>query len=284
MPKLLVGRTAISGINLVFSHAGKAVRVAWFPYLIFVVTELVYYSLIESAAQEFNATYDGTGEESIWVELWLIWQAIDWQTGLQFLVSCIAYALLTAGWIRFILRGETARTQWFGGREIKLFMAYVLWTVWLIVMAAMLWFVTMAAATFGGWPLAVIVATIVAFLAMLATVRLLMVFPMIAVNQGMGWVGAWRMTKGNGWRLLAGFFLAFLLTLVIVIVINIPLQLLPEEPSLAFSVPLLIDVAAQSALSVFFLMVMLGSLAEAYRQLNGPGMVVPEEVLQVFDD
>ena len=46
----------------------------------------------------------------------------------------------------------------------------------------------------------------------------------------------------------------------------------------------LVNVVIQQILSVFAALVMIGSLAEAYRQLNGPGIAVPESVLSVFDD
>ncbi len=283
MPKLLVGRTAIAGINLTFSHAGTAVRIAWFPYLLLVVSEVAYYSLIASAAQEFGETYTSAGNHNALAALGQFWHAVDWQTALLFVVSSLAYTLLAVGWIRFVLRGEIVATPRFGVREVKLFFAYVLWTIWLIVVGALIWLIVMATPGLERW-IAFSLAIAVAVFAMLSTARLMMLFPMIALSQGMGWIRAWRMTKGNSWRLFAGLLLSFLLAFVITILVSIPLQFLPGEPSLELSVAGVIDIVAQQAISVFLLMVVLGTLAEAYRQLNGPGMVVPEEVLQVFDD
>ena len=283
MTKLMIGRTAISGVNLVFTHAGKALRIAWFPYLLLIVAELAYFSLISSVAEEFGVEFDQAGDDEALAVLGQFWQAIDWQTFALLLVSTLAYALLTVGWIRFILRGEIVGVLWFGGREVKLFLAYVLWTIWLALLGIAIWLITTAAARLDGW-IAAVVAIVLTVVAMLWTARLLMIFPMISLNQGMGWIRAWRMTKGNGWRLLIGFMLSFLLGFVIVVVVNIPLQLLTVAPSLELSAASVIDSLVQQALSMFFLMVLLGSLAEAYRQLNGPGMVVPEEMLSVFDD
>ncbi|MEM7123975.1 MAG: hypothetical protein AAF563_22050 [Pseudomonadota bacterium] len=292
MPKLMIGRTAISGANLVASHATMALRIAWLPFLLLVITEFAYHSLgsdggadIVSSAEVDGVTSqdDGmSGDDRFVVSLGQSITAADWTTFGLYLVSTLGYVLLTVGWVRFVLTGERGSFLSFGSREIKLYLAYILWTIWLIVLVFTATVTASVLAELSPW-LAGLAAILLTIVAMLWSARLLMIFPMISLNEGMGWLRAWTMTRGNGWRLLIGLGLCFVLAVVIVFVIGVALQLLASGLLSGTTLSVVVSTMIQQALTVLFLMVFLGSMAEAYRQLGGPGTAVPEDVLTVFD-
>ena len=293
MQKLMIGRTAIAGVNLVFSHGVKALRIAWLPFLLLVITEFAYHSLepgggedAVSAAEVGGEVADGDGvsdDDDFALSIGRSVKAVDWETTGLYLVSTLGYVLLTVGWMRFVLCGESGGFLSFGSREIKLFLAYILWTIWFIVLVFTATLIASVIAGISSW-LAALVAIPLTIVALLWTVRLLMVFPMISLNEGMGWLRAWRMTKGNGWRLLIGFGLCFLLAVVVVVIIGVAAQLFASGLFAGSTLSLVVSTMIEQALTVFFLMMFLGSVAEAYRQLKGPGTAVSEDVLAVFDD
>ena len=300
MTKIQIGKVAIEGLRLFFGQFGSAVRIAWVPLVILVVAQIGYIILITPAMETFGATFyyqnvDPEDELAVVEQIieagGALFSQIGWQALAFMLVSTAAYMMLVVAWLRFGLLGDRLAGRIgllrLGGREIKTFFAYILWALlWLIMIGATV-LVGVGLAEISPWLSAVAVVPM-AIVMVLWTTRLLLVFPSVALDQGMRWGMAWRLTKGNSWRLFTAFGLATLLVIAISFVPGVIVGILAFAMgfagNVAFSLVDLISAIVQQITGVFSAMVLLGSLAEAYRQLNGPGIAVSEQVLSVFDD
>lgn len=294
MAKLWVARTALEGFNL-FSHVGTALKVAWLPLIISVAAELVFSVAMSDAAVDFerrslaieaSGVSDQVAEDQEMEALFVLLGDIAWPALGMVVVMTAAYSMAFAGWMRFLLigqrPGERVVSLRFGSREFRFFIAYIVWSVlWLLmfgVVAAITYFLI------GLYiPLGVIAGLALAALAVVLTARPLLVLPMIALDEGMGWVAAWRLSRGNVWRLSVGLGLAFVLALIALVLIKLVLPTFGDETSLDITAASAVDIVIQQVLSMTMLMILCGSVADAYRQLGGPGLGVSEEVLQVFD-
>ncbi|MEM7123973.1 MAG: hypothetical protein AAF563_22040 [Pseudomonadota bacterium] len=300
MDKVQIGRTAIEGLRLFFGRFGTACRIAWVPLVILIIAQIGYVLLITPAMEAFGATFyyqnvepedDLAVVEAILEAGGELFSQIGWQVLAFVLISAAAYMMLVVAWLRFGLLGDKLDGRIgllrLGGREIKTFFAYILWALLWLIMIGVTVLIGVGFAQISPWLSAVAVVPM-AIVMILWTTRLLLVFPSIALDQGMRWGMAWRMTKGNGWRLFTAFGLATLLVFAVSLVPSVIVALLAFAvgfaDTAAFSVIDLVGAIVQQITGVFSAMVLLGSLAEAYRQLNGPGIAVSEQVLSVFDD
>ncbi len=300
MTKIQIGKVAIEGLRLFFGQFGSAVRIAWVPLVILIVAQIGYVVLIMPAMEAFGATFyyqnvapedDLAVVEQIIEAGGALFSQIGWQALTFMLVSAAAYMMLVVAWLRFGLLGDKLAGRIgllrLGWREMKTLFAYILWALLWVVMIGATVLIGVGFAEISPWLSAVAVVPM-AIVMILWTTRLLLVFPAVALDQGMRWGMAWRLTKGNGWRLFTAFGLSTLLVIAISLVPSVIVAVLAFAlgfaGTVAFSVIDLIGAIVQQITGVFSVMVLLGSLAEAYRQLNGPGIAVSEQVLSVFDD
>lgn len=294
MQNIQVGRTAIAGIGMLFGQFGSAIRIAWFPLLLLVVLQGVMAALILPEIEAMTAAMETSGEAGIdAVEL----QAAEliassgWKLIVLGILTLGATAMLTTGWIQQVLRGDALghRTGFFrfGGRELRVVLAGILFMLLMAIVMAIV-----AAAGIGFSYVTTLPSIVLVlpagFVAYVLVLRLVLIFPMIAVGQGIRWRAAWELTRGNTWRLFFALLLMGLLSMVLSFAVSIPVGIVTTL--LSFLVPgsialtVVVPIAAQTVVTVFVVMIQLGSLAEAYRQLGGPGVGVPEATLAVFDD
>lgn len=300
MIKIQIGKVAIEGLRLFFGQFGTALRIAWVPLVILILAQVAYIVLITPAMETFGSTFYyenvdpnddlAVAEQVIRAGSELLSQ-IGWQALAFILVSVAAYMMLVVAWLRFGLLGEKLGRRIgllrLGGREFMTFFAYILWALLWVILIGVTVLIGVGFAQISPWLSAVAVVPM-AIVMVLWTTRLLLVFPSVALDQGMRWGMAWRLTKGNSWRLFTAFGLATLLVLAISLVPSVIVAVIAFAMgfagTVAFSVIDLVSAVVQQITGVFSAMVLLGSLAEAYRQLNGPGIAVSEQVLSVFDD
>ena len=138
----------------------------------------------------------------------------------------------------------------------------------------------------------IVAGILVFFLVLIFTIALVMdialVLPMIVVTGTMGWMTLRGLASGKTGKLALALTLAFVLSWMPVVLVGLPAVLIGHLLE-AVSGPTP-GLATQASMAVYGVagaigfMMLMGSLAEAYRQLGGPGLGVPESVLAVFDD
>ncbi|MEM7123974.1 MAG: hypothetical protein AAF563_22045 [Pseudomonadota bacterium] len=298
MQKIQIGQVAIAGFKALFGQFGAAVRIGWLPLVLVAGSQTVAILLIGNAAIEAaheTGVFDIKDQgqkfammKSIGIDLLIDYA---WLGVVVFIVTVAAYVMLTSNWLRHLLRGDEPAgriaTVGFGAREIKTLFAGLVLVVLMIGFglagAAFAWFSNNQFVFVPMFLLLFVLNIIVYFIVL----RLSLVLPMVALDQGIGWGTAWRMSRGNIWRLFWAFFLASLLVNVVFMVVQIPFAMIGGAVSLTSPEGILSGVAIQMAgyavTYVIGFIVVLGSLAEAYRQLDGPGSMVREDTLAVFD-
>jgi len=298
MHQLQIGQVAIAGVRMLFGHFGSAIRIAWIPLLLLVVIQVILAILILPDIEAMTADLEassaaggGTDVNAVEMQLVQMFAAMGWKLILISVLSGCVLATLTTGWIQHVLRGDVLRHGAgffrFGGRELRIILAGILYgLLTTLVIAAIM-------AVGGGIEFATSLPSVafvlpVGFVAYVYLLRLALVFPMISVGEGIRWRSAWQLTKGNTWRLFFALFLAGLLYFVISLAAGIAVNLTTAILSLlapdSIALTLVLPVAAQMVISVAGFLIILGSLAEAYRQLGGPGVGISQATLAVFDD
>ena len=298
MQKLQIGQAVGAGIKQFFGQFRSAVKIGWVPLVILVLVHGIFMAVVlpelEALVPQEGAA-DGQSEvltegemQQLGIEFM---RRFGWLGVIAGLVTILAYVMVTTGWLRFLLRrddlaGRAGMFQ-FGGREFRMLGASVLlMLVFGIVGFAVISLAAGLAFVIGGFVNVVILVVYGAL--MLAFVRMALLFPMVALDQGANWGTAWRLGRGNSWRLFWTYFVITFFVGILSFVAFIPVGLVsglvgamaPGSISFGIVLPLL----AYDAIYVGGFMITLGSLADCYRQLNGPGAGVSDQDLAVFDD
>ncbi len=298
MQKLQIGAAVGAGISQFFGKFGSALKIGWVPLVILVVVHgiaaLLVIPELETIAREQGEidTQDEAAAQAMMTEIARdLLSRFAWLGIVVILATIAAYIMLTTGWLRHLLRGNVLTGRMgicrFGGREFRMLGAAFLLMLAFGIVGTVVVSLVAGLAFAGGVPATLVM--LVVYVAMtLVFMRLSLVFPMVALDQGVSWVTVWRIGKGNSWRLFWTYFLISLFVSVLSFVGFLPVGLVtgfagalaPGSISFGLVLPLL----AYDAIYVAGFMLTLGALADAYRQLNGPGVGVPERDLAVFDD
>jgi hypothetical protein len=222
-----------------------------------------------------------------------------WQCAGLTLVALAAYAALANRWIGFLLprRAEKPTTAGFGFPQFRdvwatLFLLASLAACVGILVGTIFFIVETTietSMTFTGVAMfAATVFALVSMVSMLILARLMLLLPMIALDQGFHPIAVWRLTKLMSWRLMISFALTLLMVIAMWIAVGAVSNLLCNMAAPLISNRVVVDLYAPLIVHQFLgglaLMVLWGSIAEAYRQLGGPGLSVAEDLLAVFDD
>ena len=298
MQKLQIGQAIGAGIKHFFGQFGSALKIGWVPLAILVIAHGIFMAVVlpdlEALIPQEGAVGGQTESltESEVQQLGIEFMArFGWLGVIAGLVTIIAYVMVTTGWLRFLLRGDDlagrAGMFQFSGREFKMLgTAVLLMLVFGIVGTVVVSLFASLVFVIGGFVNLIIL--VVYGVLMLAFVRMALLFPMVALDQGANWGAAWRLGKGNSWRLFWTYFvitffvgiLAFVAFIPVGLVIGLVGALVPDSISFSLILPLL----AYDAIYIGGFMITLGSLADCYKQLNGPGAGVSDRELAVFDD
>lgn len=298
MQKLQIGQAVGAGIKHFFGQFRTALRIGWVPLVILVIVHGIFMAVVLpelEALMPQEGAADGQAEVLTEAEVQQLgiqfMERFGWLGVLAGLVTILAYVMVTTGWLRFLLRGDDlggrAGMFQFGGREFRMLGAALLVTLAFgIIGLAVISLLAGLAFVIGGFVNLVIF--VVYIVLMLMFVRMSLVFPMVALDQGANWGTVWRLGRGNSWRLFWTYFVITFFVGVLSFVAFIPVGLVtglvgamaPGSISFGLILPLL----AYDAIYVGGFMITLGSLADAYRQLNGPGAGVSDRELAVFDD
>lgn len=289
---LRVGRVLGAGLRPIFADLTGALRVCLLPTVLILIAQGL---LIEVARR---ATYRGSERwgilEAIYEVVSLIIDNLyrfDWTVFALLIVMACCYVMLARLWLLRILPERTAADV---GRRVPggRFLRMLLVTVICCVLAL--------AGLVGSVYLAFVVAVetdvaagiLVFFLVLMFAIALVMdvalVLPMIVVTGSMGWMTLRGLAGGKTGKLALALTLAFVFSLVPLLLAGLPASLLGHvleavdgpTPGLATHASMVIYGIA-GAIGCIMLM---GSLAEAYRQIGGPGLGVPESLLAVFDE
>jgi hypothetical protein len=285
MAAIRIGRVSNAGLRFVLRDIVAVVRIAWLPALVaataqIVLIDLVWEHFTESEFGDFLAD-------------------CGWQSAGLTLVVLAAYAALANRWISFLLpcgekRPVTAGLGFLQARDTLAMLFLLAWlavcvgiligTIYLIVeitIGSSMSFSSVAMFTGS-------VFGLVAMVSMLILARLTLLLPMIALDQGCHVLAVWRLTESMSWWLMISFALTLLMIVAMWIAAGAVTNLLLDMIAPLMSDRVVVDVYAplivHQLLGGLALMVLWGSIAEAYRQLGGPGLSVAEDLLAVFDD
>ena len=299
MQKLQIGQAAIAGFKVIFGQFSSAIRIAWLPLVVLVGVSTLNILLIGiaaiTAARDSKVFEMEAGPERSAMLMSIVGDLVvdyGWLVVAGGIVALAAMLMLTTNWLRHLLRGDELGDRIvlvrFGKREWKTFLAgFLLWAV-MTVYSVLPLAVRLTSDNVAFFTVVWLVTFVLGIVMYFVLLRLALVFPMIALDEGIGWRTAWRMSRGNTWRLFWSFFLAYMLISVLAMVVQLPFIMMVGVASVAspdgFLFAAAIQMVAYGVIFVVMLMVMLGTLAEAYRQLNGPGTTAPEVMLAEFDD
>ncbi|MEZ5818386.1 MAG: hypothetical protein R3D44_15005 [Hyphomicrobiaceae bacterium] len=198
-PKLPLWRTVGCAYRAVFSNLGVLLRIAWPWLLIMVPFQVAYYWWAWPTMQcpDIDAPTPPTDiTQSLTSSLWCLAMTLPWSG-------------IAVGWHRFLLRGETSSA--FPPRRGHPFVPYVGVAV-LFGFMTILPFLIADLVPFSNsdeMPTALVVAMGIFCVLLLVISRLSVCLPAIAIEGPGRTLGeAWRATRGNTWRLMAGSLLA----------------------------------------------------------------------------
>ncbi len=289
---LRLGRILGAGLRPIFGDLTGAVRVCLLPALLVLVAQGF---LIEVARQ---STYRSTERwgffEALYEVLSLVFDNLHrFDVGVFALLIAIVccYVMLARRWLFRVLPEATAageRRRATGGRFPRMLLITVICCA--IALAGLMGAIYLAFVV--AMEADVVAGILVFFLMLVFAIALVMdialVLPMIVVTGTMGWIRLRKLAGGKTGKLALALTLAFVFSLVPLVLAGLPASLIGHvleavdgpTPGLATHA----SMAVYGIAGVIGCMMLMGSLAEAYRQLGGPGLGVPESVLAVFDD
>jgi len=285
MAAIRIGRVSNAGLGFVLRDMVSAMRIAWLPFLAAGTAQTVAIDLV-------RRHFERTDNVDFLADC-------GWQCAGLTLVALAAYAALANRWIGFLLshRAEEPTTSGLGFPQFRDIWAVLFLLAWLaacagILIATIFFIVEVTINTSmtvsGVAMFAASIFALMSMVSMLILARLMLLLPMIALDRGFHPIAVWRLTELMSWRLMIGFALTLLMVIAMWIAVGAVSSLLCNMAAPFMPARVVADVHAplivHQLFGVLALMVLWGSIAEAYRQLGGPGMGVPEATLAVFDD
>ncbi|MPY75634.1 MAG: hypothetical protein GEU87_15395 [Alphaproteobacteria bacterium] len=193
--KLLVIHTLIESYRLFFANLGAFARLVWFPLVAQFIAAMFSRNYVPGLDPESPAYLSLS-----WFGAWL--EAFAW---------ILSIPAMTA-WYRLVVLGREDRLARFtysvGAAEWRfLCRAFIFGVAALAILAGIsvaAWLAFFPSASWDEFesqtfsdPVLLILPGVVAF----SLARFLLVFPAVAIGQELGFCSAWRVTKGNGFRL-----------------------------------------------------------------------------------
>lgn len=236
--------TVGQAVGMLFANLGGFLRAAFLPATLSLFIGLLFWYLIPESIQQLAHQTRQSGHTL---------SAADWRmAGLAYAVSLsglVPYTLFAVSWHRLLLLGPTSGKPailpaW--RRRHWLFLGYtVLLCVLSLLALAPLALIVIGANKFSavaqgqiqdqGTPwlaIGLLTAGIIGYIVGLASfMRFPLVLPARAVDERFGLRHAWRLGRGQGWRLLITFMLTMLVMTLLVSIAAIPLALALYVPA-----------------------------------------------------
>jgi len=277
---LRIGRVAVAGVGAVAGDLRAVLRLGWLPILVAGVAEAIVLGLVED---HFRDPYSND---------FLI--DYGWQTAGLAIVGLTAYGALANRWIARLLPhdGRQFGSGWRSFPQARDAYAALFLMIWLAICAGVLtgtiYLVIEALLDTASWVVPTVVFVVPSLVSLLVIGRVMLVMPMIALGQGVRPATTWRLTRGMSWRLLIGFALATVMILALWTALGFFTSMIGlfAETYLPYGFQLadLVPLAMHLAFGGVAFLILTGSIAEAYRELDGPGLGLSEDLLAVFDD
>lgn len=272
-------RPAAEAVLFGFERIGMVIRIAWLPIvLVLALYAATFFFLVGEAGLSSMPPIDGDDPEEAMRAL-LEMEGVATFYALQMtilpllatlLLSCVFVAVTRASTLADY---EPPRTPFYfalGAREIRYFLAVLFYVILLFLAAAALagvgaavcFAAVSAAGGLADQAKAIVFAPMAAIILWLAlvwmwlAVRFLPALPIAAVENRISFGDAWKMTKGNFWRLVLStvMFFAMLQTLLFVLLLAI---FLPAAVILGLVAGFGYGFMGEAALAVFALLVIL---------------------------
>ncbi|MEM7123972.1 MAG: hypothetical protein AAF563_22035 [Pseudomonadota bacterium] len=289
---LRMGRILGAGLRPIFADLRGAVRACLLPALLVLLAQGVF---IEVARQSTDRGGERWGFfEALYVVISLMFENLhSFDVGIVALMIAIAFAyvMLAHRWLSRVLPDGTASQEGRrapGGRFPRMLLITVICCAMAIAGLVGSVYLAFVVAMEGDIAAGILVFFLVLIFAIALVMDIALVLPMIAVTGTMGWIRLRKLAGRRTGRLALALTAAFVFSLVPLVLAGLPASLIGHlleavdgpTPGLATQA----SMAVYGIAGVIGCMMLMGSLAEAYRQLGGPGLGVPESVLAVFDD
>lgn len=262
--RLSAWRLAGDGYDLWFGSFGLWLRAAALPFVLLI---LIDYAMLRSLAEARQAG----GPEPL---------AHDLRVALGIVVDAIIYTLLGVSWHRWALLSERPRLLPAIGSEHLRFMAWALALMFLSQFAAgtvMSLVLAIASQSFN----AILAGALAAFIVSLYFIaRMSVIYPAAALGQRLGLLGAWQMTRKQGWALFWAYILVCIPLIAIFLLLGaffgaailgaFVVGMPPGELSRGWGGELawLLPTAFAAFFSLGFLTLPVGVASSAYRRLS----------------
>jgi hypothetical protein len=231
--KLPVFKAFGATYSFVFGNLFACIRIIWLPLAILYAGFYFVAGTIFPIIIQLLWTIPEDPDDAVLVMpqalLHLLGPLAQWE-GLAILAVLVLMAIISAGLLRFVIRGERPRLPFylgFGGAEISLILTWILVALLFLALYVAL-MMLVAAASIGVAMVAKPLVALVAFVGILACIIIFIWFALrlslagagaIAVR-GIGIGPSWSASKGNAWQLLGFWILVFLPLIAIGIVVS----------------------------------------------------------------
>ena len=278
MAAIQTGRLAQAGFGSLFTRPDTALRTAWLPVGLATVAQALLFPLIPDLFDLPGVTF---------------LKRHGLQTAVLVLVWLSAYGVLASRWLDIVLPSNrtSPAAERYPSMQSRYVLAALFLAGWLAVCIAVLVgsvYLAYMISTFGGIVAPLLVFLAISIVSMLIIARLMLLLPMIAMGEGVGLTAVWRLTRGMSWRLFVGFALALLLIAVMWVAAGVGARFLFDLFYVAGLGGVVVDrylpLLVHNVVGAAAFLILIGAFAEAYRQLDGPGIGPAEDLLAVFDD
>lgn len=289
---LRIGRILGAGLRPIIADLPGALRACLLPAVLLLIAQglLIAETRHETYASDERWDFFRTLFEVVALVVGLFGR-FEWSVVALLAAIACCYVMLARSWLLRVIPERTASGEGrygTGGHVLRMLLITAICCA--IALAGLVGSVYLAfvIAVEAG----IAAGLIVLFLLLVFTIALVMdialVLPMIVVTGAMGWMTLRGLAHGKTRKLALALTLAFVLSLMPLVLAGLPAVLVGHLlEAVDGPTP---GLATQASMAVYGIagaigcMMLMGSLAEAYRQLGGPGLGVPEAVLAVFDD
>ncbi len=233
-------RPATEAVLFGFERIGMIIRIAWLPIVLVLGLYVVSFGILVGADAPMPVEFDGDNPERMFQQLFAspdfvsfsIFQATIFPLAASLILSCVYVAATRASTLADYEPPNLPFYFALGARELRYFVVRLLYTILIIVATVIIGglgagVIALTVGTFeaiqgeNGALMVALAGAIILSLILIwlwVVLRFLPVLPIAAVENRIAFGDAWKMTKGNFWRLVlsGAMFLAIMEGVLIV--------------------------------------------------------------------